>query len=64
MTEQIDALRNLISAAKAGSRAADLRLRAILTKCADKAPLNDLIVIAECLYKIRMDAAQTEIQNN
>jgi len=64
MSEQIKFLRGLIKSARDGDDYTVSLLRKICSDAVARAPLHDLISIAECLCHIGDDATQTESQRN
>jgi hypothetical protein len=66
MNEQMKQFRNLIDFAKVGKLGAGAIpiLREICREAADKAPVNDLIRMAQLLYEIRQEAALQHIEKN
>lgn len=64
MNKQMAFLRNVIDTARTGDQAALRLLRSVCRIAADKSPDDDLIVIAQCLFDIRREAAIRSVEQN
>lgn len=64
MNQQMAFLRNVIQTAKNGNPAALRLLRSVCRIAAEKAPDDDLLLIAQGLLDIRSIAAQRDIERN
>jgi hypothetical protein len=64
MNEQMSFLNNVLASARTGNNAAVSLLRDVCRKAAEAAPANDLILIGQFLYDMRLMAAQAAIERN
>lgn len=64
MSSQLEFLKNIIASAQTGNEAAIRLLRNICFAAMEKAPMSDLIVIANCLYHVGIEAERIQIRKN
>jgi hypothetical protein len=64
MSPQMEFLQNLIHSAQTGNEGAVTLLRRICASAAERAPVHDLIAMAQCFCHIGIEATRIEMGRN